>query len=121
MNIILIISLVLLFLAMGVIFVWFYLLNIYEVKISVNPKTLNQDINSRMEIEAIPLNSFGTRARLRNITANYEILSGENLIRIEKKTENLIIVYSKGNVGNAEILITPSIGMFPSRIEIEII
>jgi hypothetical protein len=102
------------------IFTWFYLFNIYEIKISVNPKSLSIDANSRIEIDAIPLNSFGTRAYLRNITAKFEILSGDNLIRIEKKSQNSIFVYSKEEKGNAEILVTPSIGMFPSKIEITI-
>lgn len=105
---------------MVLVFAWFYLFNIYEVEVSVNLKSLSIDANSRIEIEAIPLNSFGARAYLRKIEAEFEVLSGENLIRIEKKNQSSIYVYSKEDLGNAEILITPSIGMFPSKIEIEI-
>ena len=47
-------------------------------------------------------------------------MSGADLIRVEEQVENSVILYSKGKVGNAEILVTPSIGMFPSKIEISI-
>jgi len=120
MNQTLIIVLVVIVFAKVLIFAWFYLFNIYEVKISVNPKSLKLNSDSKIEIEAIPLNSFGTKALFRNISANFEIVSSEDLIRVEPQKENSVFVYSNGKIGTAEILVTPSIGMFPSKIEIMI-
>ena len=120
MNITLIIILAAIVIAIILIFAWFYLFNIYEVKISVNPKLLNLNSDSNIEIKAIPLNSFGSKALFRNISAKFEVMSGADLIRVEEQVENSVILYSKGKVGNAEILVTPSIGMFPSKIEISI-
>ncbi|MDA3861110.1 MAG: hypothetical protein PF445_07765 [Melioribacteraceae bacterium] len=120
MNQTLIIALVIIVTVKILIFAWFYLFNIYEVKISVNPKLLNLNSDSQIEIKTIPLNSFGTKALLRNISAKFKIVSGEDLIKIKQQKENTIVVTSKGKVGSAEILVTPSIGMFPSKIEINI-
>ena len=120
MNKTLVIILVAIVLVKILIFAWFYLFNIYEVKILVNPKLLSSSSDSKIKVESIPLNSFGTKALLRNISAKFEVVSGADLIRVEKQKENSVFVYSNGKVGIGEILVTPSIGMFPSKIEIRI-
>ena len=98
------------------IFTWFYLFNIYEVKIIVDPKTLTLDSNSKLQIKAIPLNSFGTKAICRKVGAEFKIVSGKEFIKIKNTTKNSIQVYSKGIIGKSEILVNPSIGLFPSKI-----
>ena len=120
MNKTLVIILVVIVLVKLSVFAWFYLFNIYEVKISVNPKTLKINSDSKIEIKAIPLNSFGTKALFRNISAEFEVVSNKDLIRVEHNSESSILVYSNGTMGNATILVTPSIGLFPSKIKIVI-
>ncbi len=120
MNKTLIITLVVIVTAKILIFAWFYLFNIYEVKISVNPNSLKLNSDSKIEIEAIPLNSFGTKALFRNISAKFDVQSGAELVTVEHNSKSSVSVYSKGIVGNVVILVTPSIGMFPSKIKIEI-
>lgn len=100
------------------IFLWLYVFNIYETRITVNPSNLSQNYNSKVVIEAIPLNSFGKKALFRTVSIKYEGISGKDLIRIEKASNNCLNVYSNGEVGEAEILITPSVGMFPTKVKI---
>jgi len=114
------ITLLVVVISITLIFVWFYLFNIYEVKIIVNPESLKLTSNSKIEIQTIPLNSFGTKALFRTISTKYEIVSGKELINLEKKSENILWIYSNGKSGEAEILVTPSIGLFPSKIKIKI-
>lgn len=102
------------------IFGWFYLLNIYETRISVNPKSLTTNLNSKVVVKVVPLNSFGKRALLRNISARFEIISGASLVNVVEGNADKIILQSIGQLGKIEILVTPMIGLFPSKIEIEI-
>ena len=113
-----IISLTLFIFVSIAVFIWFYLFNIYEVKIVVSSIDLTLDENSNIEIKVIRLNSFGTKAICRKVGAEFKIVSGEEFIRIENTTINSILVYSKGIIGKSEILVNPSIGLFPSKIKI---
>ena len=118
-NPIIIVILVVILIKVGV-FAWFYLFNIYETRVLVNPKLLTTNIDSKIEINVIPLNSFGRRALLRNISAKFEIVSGDSLVKIVERVSDKITLQSLGQVGKVEILVTPVIGLFPSKIEIEI-
>jgi hypothetical protein len=103
------------------IFAWFYLFNIYEVKISVNPKVLSSNSYSEISVKAIALNSFGTKALFRNISAKFSIVSGSNLVSVVKQYPDEIVLKSKGKVGVVEIVVTPEYGLFPSKIKFDII
>ncbi len=103
------------------IFTWFYLFNIYETKIFVHPKSLTTNLNSIVEISVIPLNSFGRQALLRTTSAKFEVISGDSLVKISENTLDKITLHSLGKVGKVEVLITPQISLFPSKIEIEIV
>ena len=115
-----IISLALFIFVSIIVFIWFYLFNIYEVKISVIPESKILKSNDRIEIKAIPLNSFGTKAILRSITAKFEIIEGKDLVDIKRNHEGSITVFSKGEKGNVVILVTPSVGLFPSKVKIKV-
>ena len=103
------------------VFAWFYLFNIYETRILVHPKSLIANFDSTIEINLIPLNSFGRRALLRNISAKFEIVSGDSLVKITEKISDKITLQTLGQLGKVEILVTPEVGLFPSKIEIEIV
>ena len=103
------------------VFAWFYLFNIYETRILVHPKSLIANFDSTIEINVIPLNSFGKRALLRNISAKFEIVSGDSLVKITEKISDKITLQTLGQLGEVEILVTPEVGLFPSKIEIEIV
>lgn len=121
MNKVLIIILVSVIAISILIFAWFYLINIYEVKILVSSNSLSLNPKSKIEIRAIPLNSFGSKALFRNMPAKFKVINGEGLIRIENSSQGSISIYSQGKVGVAEILVTPAIGLFPSKVEIRVI
>ena len=103
------------------VFAWFYLFNIYETRILVHPKLLIANFDSTIEINVIPLNSFGKRALLRNISAKFEIVSGDSLVNITEKNSDKITLQTLGQLGKVKILVTPEVGLFPSKIEIEIV
>ena len=119
-NPIIIVILVVILIKVGV-FAWFYLFNIYETRILVHPKSLIANYDSAIEINLIPLNSFGKRALLRNISAKFEIVSGNSLVKISKKVSDKLTLQTLGQFGKVEILVTPEVGLFPSKIEIEIV
>ncbi len=103
------------------IFAWFYLFNIYETRILVNPKSLTTHLDAKVVVKVIPLNSLGRRALLRNISARFEIISGASLVKNVERSSDKIIFQSLGQIGKVEILVTPKIGLFPSKIEIIIV
>jgi len=64
---------------------WFYIFNIYEVKI-----LLLQSSSLNYELELIPLNSLGLNAPMRNVEFSYKIIDGKDNIGIISETDNLI-------------------------------
>lgn len=66
---------------------WFYIFNIYEVKI-----VLNQADLLTYEILLIPLNSFGKKAPLRYVECPYEVANGKENIEFISQKNNSIIV-----------------------------
>ncbi|PIQ07700.1 MAG: hypothetical protein COW71_15085 [Ignavibacteriales bacterium CG18_big_fil_WC_8_21_14_2_50_31_20] len=120
MNKIMIIILLCILILFIALFLWQYVFNIYEAKILVNPKYLIINSDSKVVIEVIPLNSFGKKALFRKISLNHKIIYGKDLIKIEKISDNIFNIHSKGKIGNAEILVTPSVGLFSSKIKIPI-
>jgi hypothetical protein len=109
-----------LFVSIGI-FSWFYLFNIYEVKIAVTPNQFVLAPNSEIEIKVIPLNSFGAKAFMRNISADFEIAEGKKLVEISEQTLDRIILKSIGELGRVEVLVTPQYGMFPSKLKFDIV
>lgn len=103
--------------------VWMYLINIYEVKFVPSNKSLVADEASVINIDVIPLNSFGDKALFRSIKADFYIESGSELIEIissEKDTESFTIK-SKNSEGEVVILIKCKMSLIPIKIHIPII
>lgn len=121
MSTTIIIALVAIILIILGLFSWFYLLNVYETRVLVNPKSLNVNFDSTIEIIVIPLNSFGRRILLRNISTSFEVSSGNGLVKIKEKGPDRIRLQSLFQTGKVEILVTPEFSLFPSNIVIEII
>ena len=100
---------------------WFYFFNVYETRVLVNPKSLITNFDSTIEITVIPLNSFGRRILLRHISAGFEIIRGNSLVKIIEKESDRIRLQFLSQVGKVEISVNPTVGLFPSIIEIEIV
>ncbi len=117
-----IVSLFLLSFTVALLFLaWLYLFNIYEIKVSVNPKSIELP-NNRTEIRVIPLNSFGKEALFRKVKAQFNIQSGKELIDEFKifADSSSAILRVNGKLGIIELLIETNKNLFPTKIEIPI-
>lgn len=110
-------------LLLSALFVWLYLFNIYEVKVSVSPKYLLVDDKSNIELRVIPLNSFGHKAISREVKAKFTVEKGKEIIEnfIVNNDSNKALIKSNGKMGNIVILVEANHGLFPTRIEIPIV
>jgi len=102
---------------------WLYLFNIYEVKVVVSPEYVLANDNSEVTVSVIPVNSFGTKAPLRNVKAKFQIKHGKELI--EKLTvnsdSNIAVIKTYGKVGKIILKVEAELGLFPTRIEIPVV
>lgn len=64
---------------------WFYIFNIYEVKI-----IFKKFSSSNYDLELVPLNSLGKRAPWRSIKYSYKIVEGKENIKKISESENVI-------------------------------
>ena len=113
---------VLLFLLIISFLLYQYVFGIYEVTYNVTPEKLFADNQSTVTIKAIPINSFGWKAPLRNVYATFEITEGSDLINIisEKQAEGTLILQAKNRTGKVVVLIHSKYALLPSSIEITI-
>ena len=102
-------------------FSWLLLFNIYEIKVSVNPKTIEIP-NNKTEIRIIPLNSFGKEVLFRKVKAQFFIESGTELIDEFKISDDSSSahIYVNGNDGIIELIVETNKNLFPTKIEIPI-
>lgn len=99
---------------------YYFLYNIYEVKVEINPKLLYADINSQTEIKVIPINALGFNALFRTTECKFEIKEGRDLIEvISNNSSNCsLIIKSKGIEGKVGIMIYSKHSLFPQYVEI---
>jgi hypothetical protein len=102
--------------------VYQYVFSIYEVTYSVKPETLYADNTSTVTVAAVPLNSFGKEAPFRNVSVNFEIKEGSELIEIlsEDPDDGFIILKAKNGTGTVVLLARSTKALLPSLIEIPI-
>jgi len=109
------------FLAMTAIFVWFFFINIYEIKLTSSAEhSLNDE--KIIEIQIIPLNSFGRKAWFRTVNGNFEIEKGIELIEILTSLEDTdkIKFKSKNKAGQVVISAYSSYGLFITQLSVEL-
>ncbi len=101
---------------------YYYIFNIFETVIQVNPPNLFADNHSTTSIEVIPINALGWKAPFRNVSADFTIIEGQELIEIifEKKKEGKIKLRAKNITGKVTINVKPEYSLLPSLIEINI-
>ena len=97
-----------------------YVFSIYEVTYSVRLEKLFADNQSTITINAIPINSFGWKAPLRNVYAKFEITEGNDLVNIisENDAEGSLTLQAKNKTGKVVVLIHSKFALLPSSIEI---
>ena len=106
-----------------VLFLWLYLFNIYEVKVIASPEYVLIGDKSKIEINVIPLNSFGRKAAFREVKAKFAIEEGEDIIEsfIVNSDSNKVFIEPNGKLGSIVVLVEADYGLFPTRVEIPIV
>ncbi len=99
---------------------YYFLYNIYEVKVEINPKQLYADTNSQIEIRLIPINALGFNALFRTTECKFEIVEGKDLIEVisDSSSNCAMTIKSKGIEGKVGIKIYCKHSLFPQYIEI---
>jgi len=117
-----IILLSLTFLGLMAIFLWFFLINIYEIKLISSADELSLNDERIIEVQIIPLNSFGHKAWFRTVNGNFEIEKGIELIEIFTSLENTekIKFKRKNKAGQVVISTSSSYGLFITQLSIEL-
>ncbi|GIV45652.1 MAG: hypothetical protein KatS3mg036_0470 [Ignavibacterium sp.] len=102
---------------------YYFLYNIYEIKVEVNPSQLYADVNSKVEIKVIPINALGSKAIFRYTESEFEIIEGKELVEVEAidKKNSLMKIKSKGIEGKVGIKIISKHSLFPQYVEILIL
>lgn len=102
------------------IFGYYFLYNIYEVKVEVNPAQLYADANSKLEIKIIPINSLGSKALFRSTQCEFEIIEGKELVDIISldREKCILKIKSRGIEGKVGIKIYSNHSLFPQYVEI---
>lgn len=102
---------------------YYFIYNIYEIKVKITPEHLYADLNSTLEIKVIPINAIGSRALFRSTKSKFEIIEGASLVEIIFLNEDLSIlkIKSRGLEGKVGIKIYNSHSLFPQYVEILII
>ncbi len=102
---------------------YYFLYNIYEIRVDISPKHLYTDLNSTIEIKVVPVNALGSKALFRSTKSEFEIIEGASLVEIIILDENssILKIKSKGLEGKVGIKIYNSHSLFPQYVEILIL
>ena len=103
--------------------IYHFVFSIYEVTYKTGSNRIYADNESVVEINAIPVNSFGVRAPFRKVYAGFIIKEGAELVEVIKKDEETgkIILKSKAKTGIVIIHINSKYAILPTEIQINII
>lgn len=102
---------------------YYFLYNIYEIKVEVTPHQLYADSHSEAEIKVIPINALGSKALFRSTISDFRIIEGEELVEVlilDRATSTLKLK-SKGKEGKIGIKIYNSHSLFPQYVEIPVL
>jgi len=100
-----------------------YIFSIYEVEYKISSRILYLYSDSKIEIEAVPVNSFGFRAPFRNSYTKFSIIEGKDLIEIAENNykKGKLIIKSKNEPGTVVIRVKSKFSLLPTEFEIKII
>jgi len=100
-----------------------YIFSIYEVEYKISSRVLYLNSDSKIIIEAIPVNSFGFRTPFRNSYAKFSIVQGKDLIEIEENNyeKGILIIKAKAEIGTVVIRVKSKFSLLPTEFEIKIV
>lgn len=101
-------------------FTWYFIFNIYDVKVSISNNDLFADNQSTTEIYVYPINYFGKKVPFREVISYFDITEGQNLVEIIDKKDNKIVIKSKNNSGMVKIIIKNKYNLFPIVVDLVI-
>jgi len=109
--------------ALLVLLVHQYIFSIYEVEYTISSRILYLNSDSKIVIEAIPVNSFGFRAPFRNSYTKFTVVEGKELIEIVENNneKGKLIIESKNIPGKVVIRVKSKFSLLPTEFEIKII
>jgi len=99
-----------------------YLISIYEVTISVNPKILYTNSQSAVTTSVIPINALGKKAWFRKAYTDFDITEGKDLVdivSINNKNGELTL-RARNKPGMVVVNVKSRYALFPSSIEIPV-
>ncbi len=101
----------------------YFIFNIYEVKIVVNPKEVFAEPSTEIKVIAKPINAMGWEVPFRTVKTKFRILEGNDLVIIKLVDEEngFILLQSIGTEGKVGIYIDSEYSLFPSYIEVQIL
>lgn len=102
---------------------YYFLYNIYEIKVEISPKHLYTELNSTVEIKVVPINALGSKALFRSTKSEFEIIEGASLVEIIflDNDSSILKIKSKGLEGKVGIKIYNSHSLFPQYVEVLIL
>lgn len=120
-NPVIYISILIIILILGF-FIYQYLIKIYESTVKVEPRNLFADNQSTLTISVVPLNAFGSKALFRNSPAEFEIIEGGSLVKIQllDNENGLLILKAKSETGKVAVKIKSKHSLLPMMVEIMI-
>lgn len=108
---------IILLLFIGVLFlIWFFYLNIYEVKFYYDFDPENVQLNKPNSIECKGINLLGKEIGFRNLESRYQIESGSEIIEklhVSSQNNFKFVFHQKGTV---KLLLSSRYSLNPSRL-----
>lgn len=100
-----------------------YVFNIYEVTFSLSPKALYADGESKIRVEAVPVNAFGFRAPLRKVAVVFDIMEGKDLVEIVNSDlpDGFIVLKARAGSGKVVLRARSEFQLLPALIEIQVL
>ncbi len=100
-----------------------YIFSVYEVEYKISSRILYLYSDSKIEIEAVPVNSLGFRAPFRNSHTKFSVIEGKDLIEIVENNyeKGKLIIKAKNESGTVVIRVKSKFSLLPTEFEIKII
>ena len=96
-------------------FCWHFLLSIYEVKYKTNFENDVLALNNEYFIKCVGLNSLGWEINYRDLKCDYTVISGIELIRVEKTKNNNEFIFVPHSAGKIVIQANSVLSLNPSE------
>jgi hypothetical protein len=102
--------------------IYYFIFNIFETTVQVEPKDIFADNHSIVNISVVPVNALGREVPLRTVPAAFEFSEGKDLVDVIKEDINngKLILRAKDRAGTVIIFVKSKYSLLPSLVEIHI-